>query len=106
MRAVCFYVTFENFSGTVGSFLHVKPWTQFFDLKGREDIPMSYADHITMKNSTCKCGCFFDVKADETQYQLSNILIENVTARAKEKGITDDNQKGVTFNNVTVTAWE
>ena len=100
------YVTFENFSGTVGSFLYVKPWTQFFDLKGREDIPMSYADHITMKNSTCKCHCFFDVKADETQYQLSNILIENVTAQAKEKGITDDNQKGVTFHNVTVTAWE
>ena len=31
------------------NFININPWTQFFDLKDRKDIPLSYADHVTMK---------------------------------------------------------
>ena len=35
------YITVEGIRGNVKSMLFVKPWTQFFDLKGREDVPYS-----------------------------------------------------------------
>jgi polygalacturonase len=97
------YVTFEEINGFVGSFLFVKPWTQFFDLKDRKDIPMSYAENITMKNSKVKCHCFFNVELDKSQYRFSDILLENITALAKEEGFNQENQEGVTLKNIQIT---
>ena len=56
---------------------------QFFDLKGREDIPLSYAENITMRNCKCKCEVFFAVKPDENQYRLKNFTFENIDAQAE-----------------------
>ncbi len=36
------YVTVENVKGQAHSMIYAKPWTQFFDLKGRADVPLSY----------------------------------------------------------------
>ena len=44
------YIRAEDIKGMVSSFININPWTQFFDLKGRSDIPLSYAENITMKN--------------------------------------------------------
>lgn len=99
------YVTMEEVNGFVGSFLYIKPWTQFFDLKGREDIPLSYADHITMRECSCKCYHFLNVDTDKSQYHLSNIHIENVNVLAKEEGITAENQECIQLKNIQITKW-
>ncbi len=72
------YILVENIKGTVGNFFYVHPWTQFFDLKDRKDIPMSYGRHITMRN--CEVTCTrkaIDVVENPDQYELEDVVIEN-----------------------------
>ena len=52
------------------SFVNINPWTQFYDLEDRKDIPLSYADHITVEDCRCECREYFNVKPEPTQYQL------------------------------------
>ncbi len=87
------YITIEDIKGNVGSFLYVRPWTQFFDLKGREDIPMSYGHHVVMRNMEVECNIFFDVQRRDDQYRLSDFTFENLKIKAKngdcDKGIIE-----------------
>ena len=76
------YILVEDIKGNAKSFLYVKPWTQFFDLKDRKDVPMSYSDHVTMRNIDFDCDVFFNVSASE-QYKLSNFKFENLNIKAK-----------------------
>ena len=99
------YITFEDVNGFFGSYIYVNPWKQFFDLKDREDIPMSHAENIVMKNGKCKCHCFFNVAVDKTQYQLFNILLENISVLTKDDGFTADNQEGFLLKNIQITEW-
>lgn len=95
------YITVENITGQARSFIYIKPWTQFFDLKGREDVPLSYCDNITMKNIDLKCDIFYDMKITEYD-KLTNFTFKNINVEAKngdyDKSIID----GLTFNNVKV----
>lgn len=77
------YVTVEDIEGNGKNFILVAPWTQFYDLKGRESVPMSYSDHITMRNITFDCDVFFNVKQQEDQYHLSNFDFTNINVTAK-----------------------
>ena len=87
------YITVENITGTVSSFLYAKPWTQFFDLQGRKDIPYSYSSHVTMRNITMECEVVFDVTKAEDQYKLSDFMFENLNLTCVE---------GFTLKNVTI----
>ncbi|MBQ9508598.1 MAG: hypothetical protein IJR53_04150, partial [Bacteroidales bacterium] len=64
------YITVEDIKGPVKNFILVAPWTQFYDLKGRKDSPMSYSDHITMRRCDVDCDVFFNVKQQENVYHL------------------------------------
>lgn len=96
------YVTVENITGPVKNFILVAPWTQFYDLKGRKDNPLSYSDHITMKNCQCECNVFFNVKQQESVYHLSNFNFENLTIKASKKDFDTSVVEGFTYNNVVV----
>lgn len=76
------YITMEHVTGQVECFLNIKPWTQFFDLKDRKDIPLSYADHVTLKDCTCTCDETFAVDVCPQQYQLHNFTLENLQLTA------------------------
>lgn len=77
------YITVEDITGNIGSFLYVHPWTQFFELKGREDIPMSYGRHITMRRIKIVCDTFFNVKRADDQFHLSDFQFEDLEITAK-----------------------
>ncbi len=86
--------------------IYVKPWTQFFDLKGRKDVPLSYCDNITMKNITIKCDVFYDMAITEYD-KLSNFTFENLKIEAKKDStdksiITSLNLKNVVVNNKSI----
>lgn len=83
------YITVENITGSVGQFIYIQPWTQFYDLKDRKDPPMSYSDHITMRNCQMEVGTFFNVRSQDDQYKLSNFHFENLDLKVK---------KNATFN--------
>ena len=72
------YILVENITGTVGNFIYVHPWTQFFDLKGRQDIPKSYGSHILMRNCDVTCTRKpFDIVEKPDEFELSDIVYEN-----------------------------
>lgn len=96
------YITVENISGPVKNFILVAPWKQFYDLKGRKDSPLSYSDHITMKNCECECDVFFNVKQQEEVYHLSNFLFENLNIKAKNKSFTPEIVEGFTHKNIVI----
>lgn len=77
------YILVEDITGSAKSFLYIKPWTQFFDLKGRKDMPMSYSNNVTMRNIDFKCDVFFNVSRSD-QYQLKDFTFENLNIRAKD----------------------
>ena len=89
------YITVENVTGNIlGSFININPWTQFFDLKGRTDKPISRVENITVRDCKCSCGYFFNVSKDEKQYTMSRFNLQNlqiVTAdKVSEFDVVDD----------------
>ncbi|MBP3544267.1 MAG: hypothetical protein J6J86_08580, partial [Lachnospiraceae bacterium] len=97
------YITVEDIDGRINSFININPWTQFYDLKDRKDIPLSYADHITLRNCNCECDIYFKVQACEEQYILSNFELENLNIKAKENRFSEDMIRDVSVKNVVVT---
>jgi len=99
------YITVENITGNVNSFLYIKPWTQFFDMKGQKEIPLSCSTHITMRNIQLDCNIFFDVKNSE-QYKLSDFTFENLNVNAKNPDIRPNYINNFILKNVIVNGKE
>lgn len=96
------YITVEDIEGYGKNFILVAPWTQFYDLKGRETTPMSYSDHITMRNIKFDCNVFFNVSQQESQYHLSNFTFENLDIKAEKKDLHEEYVENFTIKNITV----
>lgn len=85
------YVLVDDVEGSaIGNFLFIRPWTQFFDLKGEKASRNSYSRNITMRNIKLECNNFFNVGASDNRgnenaftYKLSNFTFENLTITAK-----------------------
>lgn len=97
------YITVEDITGNGKNFILVAPWTQFYDLKGRADVPMSYSDHIVMRNITFDCETFFNVKQQEDQYHLSNFTFQNLSVSAKKADFHPEYVENFTVKNVNAT---
>ena len=95
------YITVENITGQARSFIYVKPWTQFFDLQGRPDVPISYSDHITMRNIDLDCEIFFDVAITEND-RLSDFTFENLQIKANKADFDPSFVNGFQVKNVVV----
>ncbi|MGG7664511.1 rhamnogalacturonidase [Dyadobacter sp. BHUBP1] len=95
------FISVENVDGNAYSLIYVKPWKQFFDLKGRKDVPLSYSDHISLKDIKLKCEIFFDVSPGEYD-KLSEFNFENLNITAKNAAYDKSVVKGFTLTNVKV----
>lgn len=95
------YITVEDITGDAQSFLYIKPWTQFFDLKDRKDMPLSTANNVTMRNITLDCNVFFNVSASE-QYRLKDFIFENLTIKAEQTECDKSQIEGFVWKNVTI----
>jgi polygalacturonase len=96
------FINISDIKGDARNFLYIKPWTQFFDLKGRTDIPITYANKITMKNITLDCETFFNVDDGKDQYKLSNFHFENLTITTRNDNINKSLIENFILKNVTV----
>lgn len=96
------YMLVEDITGQANNFLYIKPWSQFFDLKDRKDIPMSYSSHITMRNIQLECDVFFNVQKSE-QYKLTDFTFENLNIKTKNKEYNKDIIAPFHWKNVKVT---
>lgn len=96
------YVLVEDINGDAETFLYIRPWTQFFDLKGEKQIPLSYSNHVTMRNIDLKCISFFDVQKSD-QYRLSDFTFKNLNIQAdKDLDIHTEYITNFTIQDVTV----
>lgn len=99
------YLLVENIKGNAGDFIYIAPWTQFYNLGDRKDMPISYSNNITMRNIDLDCNTFFNVKKSD-QYQLSDFSFENMTIRTKKDKLDKDIVRSFIINNVTVNSKE
>jgi polygalacturonase len=95
------YITVEDITGNANSFLYIKPWTQFFDLKGQKEIPLSYSSNVTMRNIDLECNVFFDV-SESDQYILSDFTLENLNIKTKNDKIPTGFIKNLKLENITI----
>jgi polygalacturonase len=95
------YITVEDITGQATSLIFVKPWTQFYDLKGRKDVPLSYSENITLRNIELKCDVFFDIDIGEYD-RLSNFTFDNLKIEAKNSAYDKALIKGLTLSKVLV----
>lgn len=96
------YILVEDVTGNAKSLLYIKPWTQFFDLKGRKDMPLSYSNNVTMRNIDFECDVFFNVSKSE-QYQLKDFTLENLNVKAKDATCDKEIISNFVWKNVKVT---
>lgn len=96
------FIRIEGMTGRVRNAVYIQPWTQFFDLKGREDVPMSWADEVTLEDCDLDCDNFFNVSAKPDQYALSRFTLRNLLIRAKADGRADGLVDGLVQENVRV----
>lgn len=95
------YISLENITGNVVNFLFVRPWTQFFDMKGQESVPFSTSKNITFKNIDIACTNFFNVVKSD-QYSLSSFLFENMNVTTENATINKEYVDNIVFKNVKV----
>ena len=96
------YIAVENAKGYVNNFLDINPWRQFFDLKGRKDIPLSYADNITFKNCDIECNKYLNISKDETQYHLSNFTFKDLIIKPNLSDYPKEIIENMTEENVNI----
>lgn len=76
------YILVEDIKGSAKVMLSIKPWNQFFDLKGEKDIKLSYANDIVLRNIELECNNAFGVEKSD-QYKLSNFVFENMDIKTE-----------------------
>ena len=97
----CEYVKVENITGTTGSFLVVRPWTQFFKMDERKDMPLSQCNNIIIKNIKMDCNNFFDVGISD-KYHLADFSFENINVTDKKPSFDKNLIEGTKVKNVFI----
>lgn len=75
------YITLDNIKGDVKTFLYVKGWNQFFDLKGEEKPKTRLANNIVLKNIDISCETAFNIEKSDL-YELTDFTFENLKIKA------------------------
>lgn len=95
------YVTVEDVSGTCGSFLVVRPWTQFYKPENRPDMPLSQCNDIMIRNINVQSSDFFNVgKSDK--YALRNFTFDNCTVTDSRCSFSRDVIENTVVRNLVI----
>jgi len=95
------YILVENITGKADRLLFAKPWTQFFDLQGREKPLLSTSDHVVFRNIELTCQIFADIEVSEYD-KLKNFTFENLKITAEKGELNKSLIEGLTLKNVAV----
>lgn len=96
------YISVSDITGSAEAFICVKPWTQFFDLKGGKTYIKSYGENVSMSNIRMKCGTAFDIQRSDDQYELKDFNFSNITLTAEKAGNVRDAVTGCKMTDVLI----
>ena len=97
------HVLVENIEGKTANFLNINPWRQFYNDKGRTDLPLTRGASITVRNCRFECDTFWNVKADEAHYHLSDLTLENLEITAADIAYDENVIENFAVRNVKLT---
>ena len=95
------FLTLENIKGSARTCIYIRPWKQFFDLKGRKEAPISISQNITFRNIEMDCKKFAEVGITEHD-RLANFTLENMKIKADNVKLDETLFDGLTINNVMI----
>ena len=96
-------IKLEKIDGRLtGSFINANPWTQFFDLKGRTDKPISIVENVIFEDCNVECEVFFNASRDDDKYKLKNFSLKNVKVLAENNYNNFDAVDSVSLQNVII----
>lgn len=95
------YILVENITGKADRLLFAKPWTQFFDLQGRETPLLSTSNQVVFRNIELTCQIFADIEISEYD-KLKNFTFENLKITAEKGELNKALIEGLTLKNVVV----
>ena len=95
------YILVENITGKADRLLFAKPWTQFFDLQGRETPLLSTSNQVVFRNIELTCQIFADIEISEYD-KLKNFTFENLEITAEKGELNKALIEGLTLKNVVV----
>lgn len=99
------FVTVENLTGSCGSFLVVRPWTQFFKPEQRDDMPLSQCNNIVIRNIDMTSNNFFDVGSSD-KYKLKDFVFEGIRVTDKEDAFLPELIENVVVKDVVINGKE
>ena len=95
------HVLIDGLTGTADRFMFIKPWTQFFDLQGREEVPESTGRHFEFRNIDLQCRIFADMALTEYDH-LADFSFSNLNIIAVDGNLDPALFDGLKLNNVKV----
>jgi polygalacturonase len=95
------YILVENITGKADRLLFAKPWTQFFDLQGRDKPLLSTSNQVVFRNIELTCQIFADIEISEYD-KLKNFTFENLKITAEKGELNKSLIEGLTLKNVVV----
>ena len=93
------YVQLDGLTGSADRFMYIKPWTQFFDLQGREEVPVSVGRQFKISNIDLQCRIFADLALTEHD-ALKNFTFRNLNITADDGKLEQGLFDGLTLENV------
>ena len=69
------YILVENITGHCGRFLFIHPWTQFYKMGDRKDMPLSRCNNITLRDCPVDSKTLLDVKPSD-KYELLDFTLD------------------------------
>ncbi len=105
------HVLIEDIEGSdIANFVFIKPWTQFFDLKGEKEVRTSVGRYITLRNIKLDCDVAFAIETSKKQndviafdYKLSDFTFENLNITAgKDAKLNTSAIENVKLKNITI----
>jgi hypothetical protein len=95
------YVRVDHITGNSKSFLVVRPWTQFYNLGDRKDMPLSKCSNIEISDIKMDCENFFDVRPSD-KYALSRFVFRDIDIIDKKQAFNPKAISECTYKNVRI----
>lgn len=92
-------VTLDSKEG--GMLGQIRPWSQYFDLKGQEP-PKAFVRNISLTNVKGTYGTLGDIFGTEGQTTIDGILLKNIDVKLQDENMKVVGVKNLKFQNVKV----